>query len=257
MLYVRGGGAKRSRTADLLNAIQALYQLSYSPESSGISVCGPRPVREGGGPYAELVFRSSPGRLVRFVVGQALDLVFEIVVLVFVVDQEGHVGGFLFQFFFLGEVDAQVVGGGRDHALGAFGVVVGLDRLGGDLVDLGGFVHLVLETVRFDGGGLGRFFLGLVVGRRGARADAAALQRFFGIKLGRAFGTGRWPFAKVVEFSLAGGANLLRAQFGIGQGRDLLTCNDEAEGGSLATRGGRCQKLNPSTFRCFWESAPP
>ena len=26
------GGAKRSRTADLLNAIQALYQLSYSPE---------------------------------------------------------------------------------------------------------------------------------------------------------------------------------------------------------------------------------
>ena len=29
------GGAKRSRTADLLNAIQALYQLSYSPEVSG------------------------------------------------------------------------------------------------------------------------------------------------------------------------------------------------------------------------------
>src|SRR5690606_30315607 len=28
------GGAKRSRTADLLNAIQALYQLSYSPEPS-------------------------------------------------------------------------------------------------------------------------------------------------------------------------------------------------------------------------------
>ena len=25
------GGAKRSRTADLLNAIQALYQLSYTP----------------------------------------------------------------------------------------------------------------------------------------------------------------------------------------------------------------------------------
>ncbi len=34
-LFVRTGvyacGAKRSRTADLLNAIQALYQLSYSP----------------------------------------------------------------------------------------------------------------------------------------------------------------------------------------------------------------------------------
>lgn len=29
------GGAKRSRTADLLNAIQALYQLSYSPEKIG------------------------------------------------------------------------------------------------------------------------------------------------------------------------------------------------------------------------------
>src|SRR5690606_31080720 len=29
------GGAKRSRTADLLNAIQALYQLSYSPEPFG------------------------------------------------------------------------------------------------------------------------------------------------------------------------------------------------------------------------------
>ena len=32
----RHGGAKRSRTADLLNAIQALYQLSYSPEVSGL-----------------------------------------------------------------------------------------------------------------------------------------------------------------------------------------------------------------------------
>src|ERR1700744_4324043 len=31
------GGAKRSRTADLLNAIQALYQLSYSPEGRRVS----------------------------------------------------------------------------------------------------------------------------------------------------------------------------------------------------------------------------
>ena len=30
------GGAKRSRTADLLNAIQALYQLSYSPGPFGL-----------------------------------------------------------------------------------------------------------------------------------------------------------------------------------------------------------------------------
>src|SRR4051794_17688430 len=35
------GGAKRSRTADLLNAIQALYQLSYSPEV----FCSHRPGR--------------------------------------------------------------------------------------------------------------------------------------------------------------------------------------------------------------------
>ncbi len=31
--YVIFGGAKRDRTADLLNAIQALSQLSYSPMS--------------------------------------------------------------------------------------------------------------------------------------------------------------------------------------------------------------------------------
>ena len=31
-LLILFGGAKRDRTADLLNAIQALSQLSYSPE---------------------------------------------------------------------------------------------------------------------------------------------------------------------------------------------------------------------------------
>ncbi len=31
------GGAERDRTADLLNAIQALSQLSYSPTSKGLS----------------------------------------------------------------------------------------------------------------------------------------------------------------------------------------------------------------------------
>ena len=35
-------GAKRSRTADLLNAIQALYQLSYSPEVRVFLEAGPR-----------------------------------------------------------------------------------------------------------------------------------------------------------------------------------------------------------------------
>ncbi len=34
-IYVPSGGARRSRTADLLNAIQALYQLSYGPETDG------------------------------------------------------------------------------------------------------------------------------------------------------------------------------------------------------------------------------
>ena len=40
------GGAKRSRTADLLNAIQALYQLSYSPEPCRVSR-PPSPVERG------------------------------------------------------------------------------------------------------------------------------------------------------------------------------------------------------------------
>src|SRR3990167_9847650 len=52
------GGAKRSRTADLLNAIQALYQLSYSPEKSGFL----RPVarRRGRDFYAVIPRRSRP-----------------------------------------------------------------------------------------------------------------------------------------------------------------------------------------------------
>ena len=35
----RFGGAKRDRTADLYNAIVALSQLSYSPETSGLPQC--------------------------------------------------------------------------------------------------------------------------------------------------------------------------------------------------------------------------
>ena len=38
-----GGGARRNRTADLLNAIQALYQLSYGPSRTRGSK--PREVR--------------------------------------------------------------------------------------------------------------------------------------------------------------------------------------------------------------------
>jgi hypothetical protein len=45
------GGAKRSRTADLLNAIQALYQLSYSPGENlapGLAEARTAPARGGG-----------------------------------------------------------------------------------------------------------------------------------------------------------------------------------------------------------------
>src|SRR5690606_9899359 len=44
------GGARRDRTADLLNAIQALSQLSYGPEPVGISGYGPQPA-EPARPY--------------------------------------------------------------------------------------------------------------------------------------------------------------------------------------------------------------
>ena len=34
-MYLIYGGAKRNRTADLLHAMQTLYQLSYGPEYGG------------------------------------------------------------------------------------------------------------------------------------------------------------------------------------------------------------------------------
>jgi hypothetical protein len=52
------GGAKRSRTADLLNAIQALYQLSYSPEVSGLPGDRGSPGRRG--TYSNTLMRSTP-----------------------------------------------------------------------------------------------------------------------------------------------------------------------------------------------------
>src|SRR3954453_18712532 len=102
------GGAKRSRTADLLNAIQALYQLSYSPRSWVVR----REARPRGrrGTYSNSGLRSRPARSVfsagEFCRGpargprrgsvllalarQAFDLgVVEVVVLFL---EEGHVG---------------------------------------------------------------------------------------------------------------------------------------------------------------------
>ena len=38
--FWRDGGAEGVRTPDLLNAIQALYQLSYDPDQSGQKVVG-------------------------------------------------------------------------------------------------------------------------------------------------------------------------------------------------------------------------
>ncbi len=32
MLFIKNGGADRNRTGGLMNAIHALYQLSYSPQ---------------------------------------------------------------------------------------------------------------------------------------------------------------------------------------------------------------------------------
>ena len=43
---MRFGGAKRDRTADLYNAIVALYQLSYDPSLCGRYIMGVRLTRQ-------------------------------------------------------------------------------------------------------------------------------------------------------------------------------------------------------------------
>ena len=42
---VKPGGARRDRTADLLHAMQALSQLSYSPTKAGTLRAGQNPVK--------------------------------------------------------------------------------------------------------------------------------------------------------------------------------------------------------------------
>ena len=44
-LRVKGGGARRDRTADLLHAMQALSQLSYGPIRDQVSEVGNQKVR--------------------------------------------------------------------------------------------------------------------------------------------------------------------------------------------------------------------
>ena len=175
--------------------------------------------------------------------GKPFDLVFEVVVFVLVL-QEGNVVDLLGQFFFLGEVDAQVVGRRRGAAFHRIGVlVVGGHGLVHGGVDFRGLIDLVLEAV---GLGLRRgldrlFVLGLIVRRGRTRPHPARLQRFFRVELRGALGARGRASAQVIKLSLAVGADLFGAQLGNGQGGTFM-CKI---GGSLATRGSRCQKLIP------------
>src|ERR1700761_527055 len=112
--------------------------------------------------------QEKPLVLLAVVLADAVDfLVGEVVVFVF---QERHavVLGFL-DVFFLGEVNAQVVGGAGGSG-GIVDLVVTLDRLGrGGLVDFRGFVRFVLEALRVGVAHRRRLFVvGLVVGHGGA-----------------------------------------------------------------------------------------
>ena len=112
-------------------------------------------------------------------------------------------------------------GGGAD---GVVDVLVGLQGLGVDaFVELRRLVGLVLEAVVLGLGALAGFSSSASSsGSGGAGADPAVSQRFFGVELGAALGAVGRAAAQIVEFALAVGANLLCAQFGIGQCGDLL-----------------------------------
>ena len=58
------GGARRDRTADLLHAMQALSQLSYSPTEAGTLRAGHNPVKALGSWYyaCEIIGLASPAR---------------------------------------------------------------------------------------------------------------------------------------------------------------------------------------------------
>src|SRR5581483_6909361 len=155
-----------------------------------------------------------------------VDVVLEVVIFVLVLEIGDDVAVFS-QLFVLGEVHAQVVGGRRGGAL-VIGVLVGLQGLGRDLVDLGGVVGLLLVAVGLGVDGFRLFLLGFIVRRDRAHAHPAGLQRLLGVEFRRALGAdGRTP-AEVIELALAAGADLLCAQFRIGQGGSFLKSMAEA-----------------------------
>ncbi len=59
------GGARRDRTADLLHAMQALSQLSYSPTKAGTLRGGQNPVKVVSSPYYafEIIGLGEPGAI--------------------------------------------------------------------------------------------------------------------------------------------------------------------------------------------------
>src|SRR3989344_898562 len=190
------GGAKRSRTADLLNAIQALYQLSYSPRSwalrAGVAARrGAEPSQRSGrdqAPFSGFFLRP----LVLVVFPDSVDLgVVEILLLVL---EEGNVFVlFVLEVLVVAEV-ADVVrrtvllAGPFGRFAGVVVVIVGRGDVVGLLVDFGGADFLVLVLVIGGGAALDLILailvLGLVFRRRGAPTHAAAANRLVRVELG-------------------------------------------------------------------------
>src|SRR5262249_32537245 len=162
---------------DLLNAIQALYQLSYSP---GFPGPGGWPRREGAEPSAAAGRDQAPfcrvlGPLAVVLVAfvrQAVDLVLgEVVVLVL---HERHLVVLgLSEIVVLGEVDADVLVAAAAARLGVgalFFVLVAGDqrRLVGHLVQLGGLFGFGLEALFVSRLGLDLGLFDVVLGQHGA-----------------------------------------------------------------------------------------
>ena len=183
-------------------------------------------------------------RSVGLLARQALDLVLETVVLVLVLE-ERHLVVLFLQFLLLGEVDAQVVGGRRRRRGRLVDVLVGFERFGGDLVDFGGLVDLVLEAV-----GLGDRLRPAFPLRPRSRARSS----------GRGPGgssaplPGRTP-SRTWGSAPAGGPGRRTCSGSSGKSawrpvrdwpRRRPSSSRGESGGSLATRGGRCQKQSPS-----------
>ena len=219
------------RTADLLNAIQALYQLSYSPEVFGFAgrTCGTGR-REGGGHYAERLRRSSPCER-RFSRSRSVAALRPAgprfrprnclprprprgtarrrrpprVPLPRRSRRPGRRPGRRRRRRRVGS--SSVSSGSASTASSTSGVSSTSSS------KPSGFDH-----------GLDRLLFGvLVVGSGDAGADPAGLQRLFRVELGSALGADGRTAPQVVELALAVRADLFGAQFGIGQGGDLLS----------------------------------